>query len=153
MFGFFERPLPPGTLAPDFELKDESGKSHRLSSLLGSPVLLVFYPGDDTFGCRRQLCEIRDSWHALVAHKVQVFGVNPQSADSHQQFRSKYGFPFPILVDRGQEVAKLYRADGWIVKRTVVLISADGLILMAERGAPSPARVLEALNATAASAR
>lgn len=125
---------------------------HRLEDYRGAPVLLVFYPGDDTFGCRRQLCEIRDSWQELAAHGVKVFGVNPQGAESHQRFRSKYGFPFPILVDAGQRVAKLYRASGFIVKRTVVLVGAQGQILLAERGAPSPRRVLDALERTAAKA-
>ncbi|MCW5966476.1 MAG: peroxiredoxin [Bryobacterales bacterium] len=151
MWRFFDKPLPKGVPAPEFELNDESGVAHRLSALRGSPVLLVFYPGDDTYGCRRQLCEIRDSWGELQQSGVRVLGVNPQSADSHQQFRAKYRFPFPILVDDGQRVAKLYRADGWIVKRTVVLVSADGRIVMAERGAPSPARVLQSLNAEVAS--
>ncbi len=147
VFGIGQKPLEVGTPAPGFELPDEHGQMHSLSKLRGNPVLLVFYPGDDTFGCRRQLCEIRDSWTSLEASGVHVFGVNPQSADSHQRFRGKYSFPFPILVDVGQRVARLYNANGWIVKRTVVLIGADGRILFAERGAPSPSRVLAALTA------
>ncbi|MCU0226228.1 MAG: peroxiredoxin [Bryobacterales bacterium] len=147
VFHLFEKPLATGTPAPDFELPDEQGQRHRLAALRGTAVLLVFYPGDDTFGCRRQLCEIRDSWGALQAADVQVFGVNPQSAESHQSFRQKYHFPFPILVDTNQQVARLYRAAGWIVKRTVVLVGPDGRILLAERGAPSPSRVLKALSA------
>ncbi len=149
MLSLFQKPLAAGSPAPEFALPDESGTVHRLSGLRGAPVLLVFYPGDDTYGCRRQLCEIRDSWQALEAAGVRVFAVNPQSAGSHQAFRDKYAFPFPILVDRNQEVARLYRAAGWIVKRTVVLVGADGVILFAERGAPSPGRVLDALSSNA----
>lgn len=124
MFSLFEKPLAKGEPAPDFQLLDESGETHKLSAYRGQPVLLVFYPGDDTYGCRKQLCEIRDSWEAIQQAGVRVFGVNPQSADSHLQFREKYAFPFPILVDSGQRVAALYRAGGWIVKRTVVLVDA-----------------------------
>jgi peroxiredoxin Q/BCP len=113
--------------------------------LRGTPVLLVFYPGDDTYGCRKQLCEIRDSWQALRARGVAVFGVNPQSAASHEKFGGKYGFPFPILVDSGQRIARLYRASGLMVKRTVVLIDTGGTIVFSERGMPSPDKVLAAL--------
>lgn len=145
MWSLFEKPLPAGAPAPDFEAPDETGNLHRLSALRGAPVLLVFYPGDDTYGCRKQLCEIRDSWHAFRDRGVTVFGVNPQSADSHQKFRGKYAFPFPILVDSGQRIARAYRASGWMVKRTVVLIDAGGMIVFSERGMPSPRRVLAAL--------
>ncbi|MDZ7637582.1 MAG: peroxiredoxin [Bryobacterales bacterium] len=149
MWNLFEKPLPAGSEAPDFEAEDESGKPFRLSALRGKPVLLVFYPGDDTPGCRKQLCEIRDSWQALESHGVSVFGVNPQGAESHRRFIGKYGFPFPILVDRGQRIAKLYRASGLIVKRTVVLIDSGGGILFSERGMPSSRTVLRALPAPA----
>lgn len=145
MWALFEKPLPAGTPAPDFEAPDADGTLHRLSALRGTPVLLVFYPGDDTYGCRKQLCEIRDSWQEFRARGVAVFGVNPQSAESHQKFGGKYGFPFPILVDSGQRIARLYRASGLMVKRTVVLIDARGTIVFAERGMPSPAKVLAAL--------
>jgi peroxiredoxin Q/BCP len=141
----FEKPLPVGTPAPDFEAPDAAGTVHRLSALRGTPVLLVFYPGDDTYGCRKQLCEIRDSWQAFRARAVAVFGVNPQGAESHQKFGGKYGFPFPILVDSGQRIARLYRSSGLMVKRTVVLIDAGGTIVFSERGMPSPEKVLAAL--------
>jgi thioredoxin-dependent peroxiredoxin len=145
VFSWFRQPPQAGTPAPDFELSDEHGIVHRLSQYRGNPVLLVFYPGDDTYGCRKQLCELRDSWQALESAGICMFGVNPQSEESHRQFREKYSFPFPILVDRGQKVARLYASDGWIVKRTVVLIGADGRILMARRGNPSPTEILAAL--------
>ena len=74
-----------------------------------------------------------------------VFGVNPQSAQKHQKFREKFHFPFPLLVDKGQKVAELYKANGLIVKRTVYLIGPDGKILFAQRGMPNPAEVLAKL--------
>ncbi len=141
----FSDPLPAGSPAPDFELPDDAGRAVKLSALRGKPVVLVFYPGDNTPVCTRQLCEFRDDWAKLRKRGVRIFGVNPQSAQSHERFREKYKLPFPLLVDRGQKVADLYRAGGIIVKRTVYLIGADGLILFARRGKPNPEEVLAAL--------
>lgn len=145
MWNFFGNPLPAGSAAPDFEALDESGHSVRLSDLRGQPVLLVFYPADGTPVCRKQLCEIRDSWGAFEAANARVFGVNPAGAESHRRFIDRNRFPFPILVDKGRRIAKLYRANGLFVKRTVVLIDAAGTIVFAQRGKPSPETVLRAL--------
>jgi peroxiredoxin Q/BCP len=150
VWNFFGKPLPVGSAAPDFEAVDDSGLPVRLSNLRGQPVLLVFYPGDDTPGCRKQLCDIRDSWEQFELKDVSVFGVNPQGAASHQRFIGKYGFPFPILVDKGQRIARLYKANGLVVKRTVVLIDAVGTIVFSERGMPSPEKILRVLPADAA---
>ncbi len=140
----FSDPLPPGTKAPGFSLPDQSGRTVTLSDWLGKRVVLVFYPGDDTPGCTKQLCEFRDDWSKARAAGVQVFGINPQSAAAHQKFRDKYKFPFPLLVDRGQKVAELYRANGLFVKRTVYLIDGAGVIRFARRGMPKPSEVLAA---------
>lgn len=140
----FSDPLPPGTPAPDFSLPDDHGRTVALASLKGKNVVLVFYPGDDTPGCTKQLCEFRDGWDAAKMRCVQVFGVNPQGAPSHERFREKYHLPFPLLVDRGQQVAKLYQANGLFVKRTVYLIGPDGIIHFARRGMPKPSEVLAA---------
>jgi peroxiredoxin Q/BCP len=75
---------------------------------------------------------------------VVVYGVNPQAAGSHQNFRSKYKLPFPLLVDKGQKMGELYHTNGLIVKRTVYLIGPDGKILYAKRGKPAPEEVLAA---------
>jgi len=145
MFGrFFSDPLPEGATAPDFTLPDDAGNEVRLSALRGRNVVLVFYPGDDTPGCTRQLCQLRDSWDGARARGVEVFGVNPQSANSHAGFRRQYKLPFPLLVDKGRKVASLYNANGIIVKRTVYLIGPDGVIRFARRGMPSPSEVLAA---------
>ena len=141
----FSDPLPPGMTAPEFSLPDESGKPVTLSGLRGRGVVLVFYPGDDTPGCTKQLCEFRDSWDAARKRGVEVFGVNPQSPASHDKFRQKYHFQFPLLVDRGQKVAALYHANGLIVKRTVYLIGPEGMIRFARRGSPKPSEVLAAI--------
>jgi thioredoxin-dependent peroxiredoxin len=75
---------------------------------------------------------------------VVVFGVNPQSIESHMKFRQKYSFPFPLLVDKGQRVGRSYRTNGRIVKRTVYLIGKDGTIRYAKRGRPAVEEVLAA---------
>jgi peroxiredoxin Q/BCP len=138
----FSSPLPAGTPAPDFSLPDESGRVVTLRALRGHDVVLVFYPGDDTPGCTKQLCEFRDGWSEAAARGVEIFGVNPQSAAAHEKFRRKFGFPFPLLVDSGQKVAELYQCHGLIVKRTVYRIGPDGVVRFARRGYPSPAEVL-----------
>jgi peroxiredoxin Q/BCP len=135
-------PLPAGSIAPDFSLPDESGRVVRLADLRGFNVVLVFYPGDDTSVCTKQLCQFRDDWSEAKARAVEIFGVNPQSARKHGDFRRKYDFPFPLLVDRGQKVGALYRANGLIVKRTVYLIGRDGAIHFSRRGVPLPRDVL-----------
>ena len=116
MSWFSSDPLAVGTQAPDFSLSDESGRVITLSALKGKNVVLVFYPGDDTPGCTRQLCEFRDRWDTLSERGIEVFGVNPQTAAAHARFRAKFQFPFPLLVDKGRQVAKLYQANGLIVK-------------------------------------
>jgi thioredoxin-dependent peroxiredoxin len=134
-------PLPAGSEAPDFSLPDESGRLVRLAGLRGCNVILVFYPGDDTPGCTKQLCQFRDEWQEAQARGVNGLGVNPQSALKHEAFVRKYFFPFPLLVDRGQKVGELYRTNGLIVKRTVYLIGPDGVIRFSRRGMPPPRQV------------
>jgi peroxiredoxin Q/BCP len=140
----FSDPLAVGAVAPDFALPDELGHKVALSALRGRNVTLVFYPGDDTPGCTKQLCQFRDQWSKVRERGVEVFGVNPQSAAKHDKFRQKYHFPFPLLVDEGQKVAALYHANGLIVKRTVYMIGPDGKIRFGKRGMPDPVEVLAA---------
>jgi peroxiredoxin Q/BCP len=135
-------PLPVGAKAPDFTLPDEGGHMVSLSSLRGKNVVLVFYPGDDTSVCTRQLCDFRDHWKQATQKNAMVYGVNPWSAKSHMKFRDKFHFPFPLLVDEGQKVAALFHANGLMIKRTVYLIGPDGVIRFARRGVPSPEEVL-----------
>jgi len=141
----FSDPLAVGADAPEFSVPDDSGRTVTLSALRGRYVVLVFYPGDDTPGCTKQLCEFRDEWRQATARGVEVFGVNPQNARQHSNFRKKFQFPFPLLVDERQKVAEAYHANGLIVKRTVYLIGRDGKILFARRGMPSPGDVLAAV--------
>ena len=138
------KPLAPGTPAPDFTARDQDGNQVTLSALRGKNVVLVFYPADETPTCRKQLCEFRDQWPAVQSKNTLVFGVNPNNAASHAKFRANRSFPFPLLVDEGQTIAKLYNAGGLIIRRTVYLIGPDGVIRYAERGKPEPDQVLAA---------
>lgn len=140
----FQQPLAPGTEAPDFTLPDDSGRPTSLAALRGRPVVLIFYPGDNTPVCSRQLCEFRDDWERLQAVEAAVVGISPQDEQSHRGFREKRRLPFPLLVDKGQRVAAAYHARGLIVRRTVYLIGPDGRIIRAWRGRPSPVEVVEA---------
>ncbi|MBL8177233.1 MAG: peroxiredoxin [Bryobacterales bacterium] len=139
-------PLEVGSHAPEFSLPDERGATVSLRELRGRNVVLVWYPGDDTTVCRKQLCELRDEWAELTRRGVAVFGINPQSAESHAKFRAKFGFPFPLLVDSGQRVGKLYRTHGIVAKRTVYVIGPDGRVRYAKRGKPAVSDVLELLD-------
>ena len=138
----FADPLLPGTSAPDFSLPDQDGNMISFGALRGHNVVLIFYPGDDTSVCRRQLCEFRDRWATAQQKNALIFGVNPQTAQSHAQFISKSRLPFPLLVDQGQKTAALYNAKGWIVRRTVYLIGPDGVIRFGRRGTPDADQVL-----------
>ena len=138
----FADPLLPGTLAPDFSLPDQNGNVVSLAALRGHNVVLVFYPGDDTSVCRQQLCEFRDRWAGAQQKNTLIFGVNPQSAQSHAKFIGKSRLPFPLLVDAGQKVGALYKAKGLIVRRTVYLIGPDGRIRFGQRGTPDADQVL-----------
>jgi peroxiredoxin Q/BCP len=139
----FRKPLPVSTLAPDFSVPDQDGSRVTLSALRGKNVILVFYPADNTRVCTRQLCEFRDNWAAITARNTVVFGVNP--ARRHDKFKERYQFPFPLLYDAGQKVAKLFHSDGrFVPKRTVYLIDADGVIRYSRRGSPEVAEVLAA---------
>jgi peroxiredoxin Q/BCP len=140
----FSDPLPVGAAAPDFTLPDQLGHAVALSALRGRNVVLVFYPGDNTPGCTKQLCQFRDSWSAVKQKGAEIFGVNPQSATAHEKFHEKFHFQFPLLVDEGQKVAALYHANGLIVKRTVYVIGPDGKIRFGKRGMPQPSEVLAA---------
>ena len=140
----FSDPLPTSSQAPDFTLRKQDGGSVSLSKLRGKNVVLVFYLGDDTPTCRKQLCEFRDQWSEARKRNALVFGVNPAGAASHAKFQEKYRLPFPLLVDEGQKVASLYHANGLFVKRTVYLIGPDGRIRYGKRGKPEPSEVLAA---------
>jgi len=146
MFDWMTGPLLPlGSPAPAFTLPDANGNIVSLESLRGRPVVLVFYPGDDTPTCTQQLCEIRDDWSAFQRVNAAVFGVNGQGAGAHGKFVAKYKLPFPLLVDEGWRMCRDYAAGWGLVRRTVYGIDARGRIVYAKRGKPSTAEILTAI--------
>ncbi len=124
-----------GKPAPDFELKSDAGETVKLSSLRGHPVVLYFYPKDDTPGCTKQACGIRDTYGEFERAGATVLGVSPDSEGSHVKFRNKYDLPFTLLADTDHAVADLYGL--WSeksymgrkffgVSRSTFVIDADG---------------------------
>jgi peroxiredoxin Q/BCP len=101
-----------GTQAPDFELATDGGERVRLSDLRGQPVVLYFYPKDDTPGCTTQACEFRDEYARFREHGAVVLGVSPDDENSHAKFRSKYSLPFSLLADPDHKVAEQYGVWG-----------------------------------------
>jgi peroxiredoxin Q/BCP len=129
--------LEPGVKAPDFTLATDSGEKIKLSALRGGPVVLYFYPKDDTPGCTREACAFRDQHAALAAHGAKVLGVSPDDAASHARFRDKFQLNFPLLIDTGHRVAEkygawrekiLYGKKSLGIQRSTYLIDAEGRI-------------------------
>lgn len=139
-------PVQVGTEAPLFTLKDQDGTTVTLKEFRGKKnVVLVFYPGDQTPGCTKQLCAIRDDFEDFKTADTVVFGVNPADAQSHKAFIEKQKYPFPLLVDEKGEVAKAYNAKGLLfTKRTVYGIDKEGKIVFAQRGMPTDKEILAA---------
>jgi peroxiredoxin Q/BCP len=99
-----------GAKAPDFSLLTHDGETLKLTSLRGTPVVLYFYPKDDTPGCTREACGFRDAKAQLARHKAVVLGVSPDGPESHAKFRTKYKLPFTLLCDPDHAVAEKYGA-------------------------------------------
>jgi thioredoxin-dependent peroxiredoxin len=104
--------LQEGDVAPDFETVDDQDRKVRLSDLRGKRVVLYFYPKDDTPGCTRQACGFRDSYAGLEEMNSVVLGVSPDGVESHQAFKSKFGLPFPLLVDEDHQISEAYGVWG-----------------------------------------
>ncbi len=105
-------PVSAGILAPDFTLPDETNHPRRLSDYQGKPVVLYFYPKDDTPGCTTEACNFRDDYSAYVDGGVVVLGVSPDSPESHAKFKKKYALPFSLLADDEHKVCSLYEVWG-----------------------------------------
>jgi thioredoxin-dependent peroxiredoxin len=126
-----------GNPAPDFTLTSDSGERVSLESLRGKPVVLYFYPKDDTPGCTAQACGIRDAWGEFEARGAIVLGVSPDDESSHVKFKEKYDLPFTLLADTDHKTAEDYGV--WVeknyagktymgVERSTFVIDADGTV-------------------------
>jgi peroxiredoxin Q/BCP len=127
----------PGQVSPGFSLPDDAGSTVALSDFRGRPVVLYFYPKDDTEGCTKEACDFRDHWREFQRAGAVILGVSPDSVESHRKFKAKYNLPFSLLSDAGHAVALAY--GGWGPKkmygreyegilRTTVVIDPEGRI-------------------------
>lgn len=150
-------PISPATPAPEFSLFDETNILRRLADYRGRPVVLYFYPKDDTPGCTTEACNFRDDYSAYIEADVVILGVSPDDVKSHAKFKQKYDLPFPLLADEGHKVCDLYGVWGPKkfmgreyegVLRTTFLIDKNGRIAKVfenVKPADHSAEVLEAL--------
>ncbi len=131
-------PLEEGIQAPDFSLPDQDGNIRKLSEYLGKPVVLYFYPKDDTPGCTKEACSFRDDFSIYEKAGVVILGVSPDTPKKHTKFRDKHNLPFTLLADEDHQVCELYQVwgrkkfmgreyDG--VFRTTFLIDPHGKIV------------------------
>ena len=129
--------IDPGKKAPAFALKDQTGKTHRLSDYEGRPLILYFYPKDDTPGCTKESCDFQAGLPRLTSSKAAVLGISILDEKSKAKFAQKYGLTFPLLADPGHEIADKYGV--WQKKsrygrsymgiaRTTYLIGPDGKV-------------------------
>jgi peroxiredoxin Q/BCP len=130
--------LEPGTKAPAFTLKSDSGKSVKLSDFKGQPIVVYFYPKDDTPGCTREACAFRDLKSEITAAGAVVLGVSADSVEKHEEFRDKYKLNFPLLSDADHSLAEKYGAwreknmygkKSMGIQRSTYLIGPDGKIV------------------------
>lgn len=126
-----------GSKAPAFILPADDGSTVSLRGLAGRPVVLYFYPKDDTSGCTTEACEFRDSWKSVQAAGAVVLGVSPDPVTSHVKFKAKYKLPFPLLADVDHAVAEAYGAWGeksmygrkyFGILRTTFIIDTEGRV-------------------------
>ncbi|HUG86934.1 MAG TPA: thioredoxin-dependent thiol peroxidase [Euzebya sp.] len=145
-----------GDIAPDFSLPDQHGNLITLSHLRGQPVLIYFYPRDETPGCTTQAQGIRDAWEQFQSRGVQVLGVSPDSSESHAAFGANHDLPHTLLADVDHEVMDTYGAWGEKVLygrtsvgviRSSVLVGADGVVVKVWRRAQAQSHAEQVLAA------
>ncbi|NJD24227.1 MAG: peroxiredoxin [Betaproteobacteria bacterium] len=132
--------LKPGDPAPDFAVADGDGGELRLADFRGRKLVLYFYPMDDTPGCTKQACSLRDANADIAARGAAIVGISAQGVDSHRRFSEKYSLNFPLLADTDLEIARAYGVAGSglggllrsvvkVAERVTFLIDEDGRIL------------------------
>jgi len=120
-----------GSTAPDFTLPDGDGASWRLADHRGKVVVLLFYPGDETPVCTRQMCSVRDRWEDYQATGAEVVGISTNTVESHKSFAENHNLPLRLLADVDRKVADMYGAQSLIpgkVARSVFVIDGQGVI-------------------------
>lgn len=149
--------IAPRTTAPDFTLLSDTGESVTLSSFRGRPVVLYFYPKDDTPGCTTEACEFRDAFPTFGAVNAVVLGVSPDTVKSHAKFRARFELPFPLLADTEKAVSQAYgvwkeksmygRKYMGVERTTFVIDAAGDIVTVFEKVKPAghAAAVLQAV--------
>jgi len=124
-----------GDRAPDFTLSGTGGRSYALADFRGAPVVLVFYPGDDTPVCTKQLNSYNHDLSEFASVDATILAISPQDVPSHEKFRAKHGFEFPLLADTDKEVGALYGTLGPIgfYRRSVFVVDGAGIVRYAHR--------------------
>jgi thioredoxin-dependent peroxiredoxin len=122
-----------GTPAPGFTVNDTQGNSVTLAAYSGKPVVLYFYPKDDTPGCTKEACSFRDNYQQYLSQGITVFGVSMDDSASHQAFTAKYSLPFPLLADTDGAITRAYQVEGdrngvKYAQRVTYVIGGDGNI-------------------------
>lgn len=120
-----------GEKAPNFTLKDGDGNDWKLSEQRGKIVVLLFYPGDNTPVCTRQLCSVRDIWEDYTKTGAEIVGISTDAAESHKNFAAKYDLPLTLLADEAGETLEKYGMKSWLPNRAargVVIIDKNGKI-------------------------
>lgn len=118
-----------GQLAPDFELPDGDGVRWKLSDSRGKIVVLLFYPGDETPVCTKQLCSVRDNWERYAETGAEIIGINMDSVEKHRGFADHYKLPLRLLSDGDGKVVRAYEMKGMLgTRRGVVVIDKEGFI-------------------------
>ena len=141
-----------GKPAPDFELASDSGEIVKLSDLRGQPVVLYFYPKDDTPGCTRQACGIRDAYAEFERAGAKVFGISADSQASHERFKSKYSLPFTLLADPEHTLGEPYgvaQEGKNSYERSTFVIDAEGNVSRVLRRVNPDSHADEVLDALA----
>ena len=118
-----------GDNAPDFTLLDQNNIEHTLSDYIGKKIVVYFYPKDDTPGCTKEACSIRDNINAFEENDITVLGISYDSPKSHKKFAEKYNIPFTLLSDSNKSIAEAYNSNGFLMaKRNTFLIDPEGEI-------------------------
>jgi peroxiredoxin Q/BCP len=120
-----------GDAVPDFTLRDAQGRDWHLADHFGKTIVLLFYPGDETPVCTKQLCSVRDNWEAYRATGAEVVGISTDSAESHRKFAENHELPLTLLSDPRGEVSRLFGAKSWLPNRSaraVVVIDSRGIV-------------------------
>jgi len=145
-----------GKQAPDFELQTDAGETVKLSDFRGRPVVLYFYPKDDTPGCTTEACEFRDAYDVFRDRGAEVLGLSPDDVTSHVKFKTKYELPFTLLADPEHEVAEKYGVWGersyagktyMGINRSTFVIDSEGNVARAMLGIKPAGHASEVLDA------